>query len=89
MSTVNYVLIFQYNEILSDYIATLGCKKKPGLQLKKKSLPFRSNQDGTCRSWYGGDVDHRRYRDHQDAYGAYLNSYHINNVSTQHFKRHQ
>lgn len=25
-----------------------------------------------CRSWFCGDVDHRRYHDHLDAYGAYL-----------------
>ena len=36
------------------------------------SSPFRSNQDGTCRSWYGDGAYHQHYRDHQDAYGACL-----------------
>lgn len=34
--------------------------------------PFRSNQDGTCQSWYDGDVDHQRYHVHQDVFCVYL-----------------
>jgi len=33
--------------------------------------PFRSNRDGICRNWFGDDVDHQRFRDLRDAYGAY------------------
>lgn len=35
-----------------------------------KHAPFRSNQGGTCQRECGGGVGHRRYRVHQDAYGA-------------------
>lgn len=34
--------------------------------------PFRSNLDGTCRSWCDGGAYHRRYRDLQDACGVCL-----------------
>lgn len=32
---------------------------------------FQSTQDGIYPSRYGDDVDHQRYHDHQDAYGAF------------------
>lgn len=32
--------------------------------------PYRSNQDGICRSWCGDGAYHQRYRDLRDACGA-------------------
>ncbi|GBE58937.1 R3H domain-containing protein, putative [Babesia ovata] len=37
---------------------------------RARTLPFRSNQGGTCRKEYGGGSDHRPYHDHRDAYDA-------------------
>ena len=38
---------------------------------KEKTRPFRSNQDGICRSWSCGDADHQRFRDLQGASCAF------------------
>ena len=48
--------------------------KRPGSSSSGNDAcqPFRSIRDGICRSWSCGDVDHQRYHDLQDAYGAYL-----------------
>lgn len=38
---------------------------------KQEVCNVRSNQDGTCQCWFCGDVDHRPYHDHLDAFCAF------------------